>query len=69
MAGEARNTRMQAVRALFAGIVAVAICAGVGVFLFLMSLNVSWIVLGVVMGAAIATPFVLKFVSLTKDRV
>lgn len=69
MATEARNTRMEAVRALATAIIAEAICIGVGVFLFFMSFDVSWIVGGAIVGGLIAIPFVLKFHRLTKDRV
>ena len=63
-----RKGRMTAVRALSTAVFIELSFAALGVFLFLTSFEVWRVVACLIVGAAVASPFFLKFMRLTKDR-
>jgi hypothetical protein len=56
-----------AVRALASAIAFMALGFAAGTGLHFVTLNPGWIVLGLIIGAAVALPFILRFYRLTKD--
>ena len=67
MSQERHITPLGAARALACAIAVVAIGVAGGVGLHSLTLNPGWIVLGFIIGIAVALPFILRFYRLTKD--
>jgi len=63
-----RKTRMTAVRALSAAVFIELGFAALGVLLFLTSFQIWRVVACLIVGALAASPFLMKFWRLTKDR-
>ena len=56
-----------ALRALGSAIALMALGLAAGAGLHFVTLNPGWIVLGLIIGTAVALPFILRFYRLTKD--
>ncbi len=62
-----RASTFGAVRALASAIAFMALGFAAGAGLHFVTLNPGWIVVGMIIGVAIALPFILRFYRLTKD--